>query len=108
MSRTGFASDVDPIETRESEAQRSGVEQRVCVSKVHLENTVVDVHGPALVSIPEAARLLGISRASAYRYADSGQLPGARRLGRRVFVVRARLIEFLEAERDDAGGVEAA
>ncbi|MEU3643230.1 helix-turn-helix domain-containing protein [Lentzea sp. NPDC034063] len=43
------------------------------------------------MSVPEAARLLGISRASAYRYADSGVLPGVRRLGRRVYVVRARL-----------------
>ncbi|MGI5506497.1 helix-turn-helix domain-containing protein [Lentzea sp. CA-135723] len=52
------------------------------------------------MSVPEAARMLGISRASAYRYADAGLLPGVRRLGRRVYVVRARLIEFLEAEQD--------
>lgn len=67
-----------------------------------------DDHGPALVSIPEAAKLLGISRASAYRYADSGLLPGVRRLGRRVYVVRARLVEFLEPEQDSAAGTEAA
>ncbi|WP_245983518.1 helix-turn-helix domain-containing protein [Lentzea flaviverrucosa] len=60
------------------------------------------------MSVPEAARLLGISRASAYRYADSGLLPGVRRLGRRVFVVRARLVEFLEPEQDSGAGVEAA
>lgn len=53
---------------------------------------------PALISVPAAAELLGISRASAYRYADAGQLPGVRRFGRRVYVVRARLNEFLASD----------
>lgn len=82
--------------------------QRVRVPRVRLENTMVDVDRPALVSVPEAARMLGISRASAYRYADAGLLPGVRRLGRRVYVVRARLVEFLEPEQDVAGEAEAA
>lgn len=69
---------------------------------------MIDEHGPALVSVPEAARLLGISRASAYRYADAGLLPGVRRLGRRVYVVRARLVELLEPEQDGGAGAEAA
>jgi hypothetical protein len=30
---------------------------------------------PVLISVPRAAELLGISRASAYRYAESGELP---------------------------------
>ena len=38
---------------------------------------------PALLTVPRAAELLGISRASAYRYAASGELP-VRRLGGRV------------------------
>lgn len=58
--------------------------------------------------VPEVASLLGISRASAYRYADAGLLPGIRRLGRRVYVVRARLVEFLEPDHDGAAEVEAA
>lgn len=45
---------------------------------------------PALMTVPDAAKLLGISRASAYRYADAGLLP-ARRFGRRVYVVRDQL-----------------
>ncbi|WP_222598247.1 helix-turn-helix transcriptional regulator [Lentzea tibetensis] len=53
---------------------------------------------PALISVPAAAELLGISRASAYRYADANQLPGVRRFGRRVYVVRARLEEFLASD----------
>ncbi|NKE62952.1 helix-turn-helix domain-containing protein [Lentzea sp. PSKA42] len=54
---------------------------------------------PALISVPAAAELLGISRASAYRYADAGQLPGVRRFGRRVYVVRARLEAFLASDQ---------
>lgn len=52
---------------------------------------------PALMSVPEAARYLGLSRASAYRYAEAGQLP-VKRFGRRVYVVRARLTEFLQSD----------
>ena len=51
---------------------------------------------PVLISVPRAAELLGISRASAYRYAESGELP-IKRLGGRVFVVRDRLRDLLEA-----------
>lgn len=51
---------------------------------------------PLLVSIPRAAAMLGISRASAYRYAESGALPVAR-LGGRVYVVVSKLRAFLES-----------
>jgi excisionase family DNA binding protein len=51
---------------------------------------------PVLISVPRAAALLGISRASAYRYAESGDLP-AKRLGGRVYVITAKLAELLEA-----------
>jgi excisionase family DNA binding protein len=49
---------------------------------------------PALLTVPRAAELLGISRASAYRYAASGELP-VRRLGGRVYVVTARLLAMI-------------
>ena len=49
---------------------------------------------PALLTVPRAAELLGISRASAYRYAASGELP-VRRLGGRVYVVTARLLALI-------------
>jgi excisionase family DNA binding protein len=48
------------------------------------------------MSVPEAATFLGLSRASAYRYAEAGLLP-TKRFGRRIYVVRARLNEFLES-----------
>jgi excisionase family DNA binding protein len=45
---------------------------------------------PLLIAVPRAAQLLGISRASAYRLAASGELP-SRRLGGRVYVVTSEL-----------------
>jgi excisionase family DNA binding protein len=50
---------------------------------------------PALLTIPRAAELLGISRASAYRYAAAGELP-VRRLGGRVYVITARLLAMVD------------
>jgi len=52
---------------------------------------------PLLIPVPRAAKLLGISRAAAYRFASAGELP-TKRLGRRVYVVSARLREFIETE----------
>ena len=52
-----------------------------------------------VVTVPEAAKLLGISRSLAYEAARSGELPGVIRIGRRVVVSRARLLaEFGIAE----------
>lgn len=56
---------------------------------------------PLLIPVPEAAKLIGISRAAAYRFASAGELP-TRRLGRRVYVVSARLREFIETDGEAA------
>lgn len=45
---------------------------------------------PLLLAVPQAAQILGVSRASAYRLVKSGELP-TRRLGGRVYVVTASL-----------------
>jgi predicted site-specific integrase-resolvase len=45
---------------------------------------------PALITVPRAAELLGLSRASAYRYAVSGELP-VKHLGGRVYIITAKL-----------------
>lgn len=50
---------------------------------------------PALLPVPRAAKLLGIARSSAYRYAESGELP-SRKFGGRVYIITARLRELLE------------
>jgi predicted DNA-binding transcriptional regulator AlpA len=56
---------------------------------------------PLLIPVPMAAKLLGISRAAAYRFAYAGDLP-TKHLGRRVYVVTDRLREFIETEADAA------
>jgi excisionase family DNA binding protein len=61
------------------------------------KSSMTDFDGlPVLIPVPRAAELLGISRASAYRYAEAGELP-VKRLGGRIFVVRDRLRDLLEA-----------
>ena len=50
---------------------------------------------PLLLAVPHAAKLLGISRAAAYRLVHSGELP-VRRLGGRIYVVTAGLRDLGE------------
>jgi excisionase family DNA binding protein len=52
----------------------------------------------ATVRVPEAARILDISRAQAYELARRGELPGVIRLGRRYVVSRAILERTLNGE----------
>lgn len=49
---------------------------------------------PPLITIPTAAKLLGISRSAAYRYAAMGGLP-TRHLGGRVYIVTSLLHELI-------------
>jgi Helix-turn-helix domain len=49
---------------------------------------------PPLITIPVAAKLLGISRSAAYRYAAMGDLP-TRHLGGRVYIVTSLLHELI-------------
>lgn len=51
---------------------------------------------PLVMSVEEAARLLGISRGLAYESARRGQLPTIR-IGRRLLVPRARLLDLVGA-----------
>ncbi|AXX29391.1 helix-turn-helix domain-containing protein [Actinosynnema pretiosum subsp. pretiosum] len=52
---------------------------------------------PALMSVAEAARFLGVSRATAYRYANKGLIP-VKRYENSVYVLRAQLIASLTAD----------
>ena len=47
-----------------------------------------------LIPVPTAAKVLGISRSAAYRYATAGDLP-TRHLGDRVYIVTALLREIV-------------
>jgi excisionase family DNA binding protein len=49
---------------------------------------------PATMTIPEAARLLGISRSAAYRAVARGEIPTIR-IGRRLLVPTAKLYAML-------------
>jgi excisionase family DNA binding protein len=49
---------------------------------------------PATMTIPEAAKLLRISRSAAYRAAARGQIPTIR-IGRRLLVPTAKLYAML-------------
>jgi excisionase family DNA binding protein len=49
---------------------------------------------PLLLAVPQAAQLLGISRAATYRLVASGELP-VRRLGGRVYILTAGLRELV-------------
>lgn len=53
---------------------------------------------PRLYSVADAARLLGVSRAMAYRYIGSGELR-SRRIGSRRLVSEAALSEFIGDSR---------
>ena len=56
--------------------------------------TVGQAPEPATMSIPAAAKLLGISRSAGYRAVASGQIPTIR-IGRRLLVPTARLYQLL-------------
>ena len=59
-------------------------------AKIALELTEL----PPTLSIERAAKLLGLSRSSAYRAAANGQLPTLA-FGRRLLVPTVRLLEML-------------
>ena len=56
----------------------------------------IDVKEVGVLKVEEAARILGISRQTAYNLARTGELPGIRRLGGRWIVLTRVLEEFLE------------
>jgi excisionase family DNA binding protein len=51
------------------------------------------------LSVEHAARLIGVSRTTAYRLVRDGELPGIK-VGRRVLVLKKPLMEMLGAEED--------
>ncbi|MGH9009276.1 MAG: helix-turn-helix domain-containing protein [Acidimicrobiia bacterium] len=62
------------------------------------EVALVDRPEQLVLSVPEAAGLLGISRRLAYELAARGELP-VLRLGGRVLILRRPLERLLESER---------
>ena len=60
---------------------------------------------PALISVPRAASVLGLSRASAYRYAASGELP-TKRLGGRVYIITAKIRPLFDSADEELSSPE--
>jgi excisionase family DNA binding protein len=60
------------------------------------------VNEPLTLTVEEAAKLLGVSRGTAYEAARRGELPTIR-LGRRLLVPRARLYELVGADTNGKG-----
>lgn len=58
---------------------------------------------PPTISVEQAGELLGISRRSAYRAASAGELPTIK-LGRRLLVPTARVLELLGLSEDRLAG----
>jgi excisionase family DNA binding protein len=58
---------------------------------------------PLTMTVEEAGRLLGIGRGLAYEAARKGDIPTIR-LGRRLLVPRARLLELLGEPVEPAAG----
>lgn len=54
---------------------------------------------PALISVPQAAEILGIKRSSAYRYAAAGDLP-VKRMGGRVYVITAKIRPLIDGSEE--------
>jgi excisionase family DNA binding protein len=57
---------------------------------------------PRTVSVPDAAKVLGISRGHAFELARRGELPGVIRLGHRIVVSRSALERVLNGEPETA------
>jgi excisionase family DNA binding protein len=57
---------------------------------------VAAAEAPMLLTVTEVANLLRTSRKAIYSMIERGQLPGVCRIGRRVLVKRAELLDFLD------------
>lgn len=65
--------------------------------------TIDDIRHRATITVPEAARVLSLSRDVAYKAALVGELP-VLRLGRRILVPVPRLLAMLGAGPSASGG----
>lgn len=60
---------------------------------------------PPTINVEQAGELLGVSRRTAYRAASTGELPTLK-LGRRILVPTARLLELLGLTREELAGMD--
>ena len=70
--------------------------------------TLDDIRGRATITVPEAGRVFGLARDSAYRAAERGEIPTLR-LGRRLLVPVPKLLRLLgELDPEDSDAPVAA
>ena len=62
---------------------------------------------PPTMTVEQAGVMLGISRRSAYRAASAGELPTVK-VGRRLLVPTARLLDMLGLPAESLGSIELA
>ena len=66
-------------------------------------NPMPETTAPALISVPELARMLGVSVGTAYAAIKSGQWPVVTvRVGAQIRVTRVSVKRWLEGETSDA------
>ena len=58
---------------------------------------VITKDPPVAMSISEAAEQAGVSTATLYTLANKGELPGCRRIGKRLIIHRQTFAEWLKA-----------
>jgi excisionase family DNA binding protein len=66
-----------------------------------MENSGMNEEERLTVTVPEAGRILGISRGQAYEMARTGGIPVIR-LGKRLVVPRKKLMAMLEPSAHDS------
>jgi excisionase family DNA binding protein len=71
--------------------RRASVSQRASLTVQEAGN-----HAALLLTVAEVADLLRTSRKAIYSMVERGQLPGVCRVGRRVLVKRAALLDWLD------------
>jgi excisionase family DNA binding protein len=57
---------------------------------------------PELLTVRETAALLGYSEANIYKMAEANQLPGIKRIGRRLRFSRVALVSWLASDEQRA------
>jgi excisionase family DNA binding protein len=58
---------------------------------------------PAVMTVAELARLLGVNRGTVYEAIERGQVPGVIRLGRRILIARAIVRSWLGQNAESEG-----
>lgn len=58
---------------------------------------------PAFLTVEEVAGILRLKRSTAYEYVRQGIIPSVR-LGSFIRVPKARLVEWMKADRQETGG----